>query len=123
MARYREAVAGSAGEQLASAIANLTVAKYMVGTLGPEGVTPEGELMRVPRDYPPDHPQGDPLRYKSLIGAVPFDRPAGPSSDGGTRTSHNRGSLNGCQLQRSSSADRALEETTLRVNSEPATAT
>lgn len=76
LARYREAVAGSSGEQLASAIATLTKAKYVVGTLDPDGITPEGELKRVPREYPPDHPRADLLRYKSLIAAVSFDRPA-----------------------------------------------
>jgi uncharacterized protein (TIGR02453 family) len=76
VARYRAAVAGDAGEQLASAIATLTRAKYVVGTLGPDGITPEGELKRVPRDYPPDHPRGDLLRCKSLIAAISFDRPA-----------------------------------------------
>lgn len=76
LARYREAVAGSPGEELASAIATLAKAKYIVGTLGPEGITPEGELKRVPRDYAPDHPRGDLLRCKSLIAAVSFDRPS-----------------------------------------------
>lgn len=75
VARFRAAVAGDAGADLADAIGALRKSRFLVGTLGPEGITPDGELKRVPREYPPDHPRGDLLRYKSLIAAMSFDRP------------------------------------------------
>lgn len=76
LARYREAVGGTPGESLAATVASLRRARYMVGTLGPDGITPEGDLKRVPAGFPPDHPRAALLRCKSLIAAVSFDRPA-----------------------------------------------
>lgn len=75
LARYRQAVGGDAGEELAALVAGLRRRHYDVGTLGPDGITPVGELKRVPTGFPPDHPRADLLRYKSLIAAVSFERP------------------------------------------------
>lgn len=76
VARYREAVGGRPGEALAATIDGLRRSGHQVGTLGPEGITPEGELKRVPSGFAPDHPRADLLRYKSLIAAISFERPS-----------------------------------------------
>ncbi len=76
LSRFRLAVGGDDGEELADVLAGLRRRRYDVGTLGPDGITPTGELKRVPSGFPPDHPRADLLRYKSLIAAVSFDRPA-----------------------------------------------
>lgn len=75
LARFRDAVAGSPGEELGDVVRGLRRRRFDVGTLGPGGITPEGDLQRVPRGYPADHPRADLLRCKSLIAAVSFERP------------------------------------------------
>jgi uncharacterized protein (TIGR02453 family) len=75
LSRFRRAVGGDDGEELAEVLAGLRRRRYDVGTLGPDGITSTGELKRVPSGFPPDHPRADLLRYKSLIAAVSFDRP------------------------------------------------
>lgn len=56
--RWREAVAGPEGEELAAAVGRLAEAKKaeVVGQ----------ELKRVPAPYPADHPRADLLRHKAL---------------------------------------------------------
>jgi uncharacterized protein (TIGR02453 family) len=76
LSRYRRAVGSDEGEELADVLAGLRRRRYDVGTLGTDGITPTGELKRVPTGFPSDHPRADLLRYKSLIAAVSFDRPA-----------------------------------------------
>lgn len=74
--RYRLAVAGPTGEQFAALVADLRRRKYQVGVLSADGIDPAGDLKRVPAGFPPDHPRGDLLRYKSVIAAVSSERPA-----------------------------------------------
>lgn len=74
--RYRSAVGGSPGEALADHVAALRRRRYAVGTLGPSGVDPAGDLKRVPAGFATDHPRADLLRYKRLIVAVSSERPA-----------------------------------------------
>ncbi len=73
--RWREAVAGTAGEELAEIVAGLRRASYTVGTLGGEGITEDGDLKRVPKPYPPDHPRADLLRLKAIVAARSWARP------------------------------------------------
>jgi uncharacterized protein (TIGR02453 family) len=78
--RFRSAIAGPAGEELADHVAALRRRRYTVGTLGPDGVDASGDLKRVPRGFAPDHPRADLLRYKCLIVAVSSERPTWLSS-------------------------------------------
>jgi len=75
VARWRAAVAGPPGEELAALIADLRGDSYVVGTLGSDGITPEGDLKRVPKPYPPDHPRADLLRLKKVVAARSWSRP------------------------------------------------
>ena len=76
VARWRAAVAGEPGEELADLVARLRRSSYVVGTLGREGITAEGDLKRVPKPYPADHPRADLLRLKALVAARSWQRPA-----------------------------------------------
>ncbi len=57
LARYREAAAGPAGEELASAIDEMRVAGLSVGG---------NPLKTVPRGYPADHPRIEVLRWREV---------------------------------------------------------
>ena len=74
--RWRQAVAGDPGVELASIVAGLRKAGYTVGTLAGDGLTEEPDLKRVPKPYPQDHPQGDLLRLKKVVAARSWARPA-----------------------------------------------
>jgi len=76
LARYREAVAGDAGEELAAIVAALRKGGFTVGTLGGDGLTEEGDLKRVPKPYDASHPRADLLRFKKLVAARWWDRPS-----------------------------------------------
>lgn len=80
LARWREAVAGPAGDELEDLIDDLTRRRIVTGTFGPEGVGPEGDLKRVPPPYPKDHPRGDLLRLKRFVAVQTWDRPAWTTS-------------------------------------------
>ena len=73
--RWRSAVAGGPGEQLAGIVAGLRKGGYTVGTLASEGLTEEGDLKRVPKPYAPDHPRADLLRLKKVVAARSWARP------------------------------------------------
>ncbi len=57
LARYREAVAGPAGEELAAAIEDMRAANLSVGG---------NSLKTVPRGYPADHPRIELLRWREV---------------------------------------------------------
>lgn len=75
--RFREAVAGDPGVELAALVARLRRSSFAVGTLDDgevlEGV---GDLKRVPSPYPAAHPRADLLKLKRIIAARSFVRPA-----------------------------------------------
>jgi uncharacterized protein (TIGR02453 family) len=58
LTRYRDAVAGKAGEKLATIVTALARGGYQVT---------EPSFKRVPAGYPADHPRGDLLRCKGLM--------------------------------------------------------
>ncbi len=60
LTRYRDAVAGRAGEPLARIVSRLVKDGYRVG---------EPSLKRVPPGYPADHPRKDLLRRAGLMGS------------------------------------------------------
>lgn len=75
--RYREAVAGDAGVELAALVARLRRSSFAVGTLDDGEVADGiGDLKRVPTPYPADHPRADLLKLKRIIAARSFDQPA-----------------------------------------------
>ncbi|MFN8018353.1 MAG: DUF2461 domain-containing protein [Acidimicrobiales bacterium] len=74
--RWRAAVAGDPGDQLAEIVGTLRAGGFTVGTLASEGLTEEGDLKRVPKPYPPDHPRADLLRLKKVVAAQAWARPA-----------------------------------------------
>jgi uncharacterized protein (TIGR02453 family) len=75
--RYREAVAGDAGAELATLVARLRRSSFAVGTLDDGDVADGvGDLKRVPTPYPADHPRADLLKLKRIIAARSFERPA-----------------------------------------------
>jgi uncharacterized protein (TIGR02453 family) len=61
--RYRDAVAGPAGEELARHIASMQAAGLNVGG---------NELKTVPRGYPPDHPRLELLRWREVTAGRQF---------------------------------------------------
>lgn len=66
LARFREAVAGAPGEELAGLVAELTGAGLEVGS---------SHYKRVPRGYDADHPRADLLRYNALFAAADAPHP------------------------------------------------
>jgi uncharacterized protein (TIGR02453 family) len=69
LARFREAVAGPAGETLPPIVAALEVAGHAVGG----GMEPP--LKRAPRGWPADHPRADLLKLKGMAASRDFGDP------------------------------------------------
>ena len=65
--RFREAVAGPAGERLASLVAELSAAGFEVGS---------SHYKRVPRGFDADHPRSGLLRYNALFAAADEAHPS-----------------------------------------------
>lgn len=63
LARFRKAVAGAPGVELARLVARLRAAGHDVGG--------HDDYKKVPKGFPPDHPRADLLRCKGLTGAFP----------------------------------------------------
>jgi uncharacterized protein (TIGR02453 family) len=68
LARWRKAVAGKPGAELAPLIARLRKAGYVVGG--------HDNYKKVPSGFPPDHPRADLLKVRGLTGGFP-EIPAG----------------------------------------------
>jgi uncharacterized protein (TIGR02453 family) len=74
LARWRKAVAGKPGEELARLVARLRKAGYEVGG--------HDDYKKVPRGFPPDHPRADLLKCKGLTGGageIPAGLPTKPA--------------------------------------------
>jgi uncharacterized protein (TIGR02453 family) len=76
LARYRSAVAGSEGEELARITASLRSEGFTVGVIDQGDVVERPSVQRVPSPYPKDHPRADLLRYKQLLAGRAEERPA-----------------------------------------------
>ena len=63
LARWRKAVAGKPGEELAKVVAKLRKAGYTVGG--------HDDLKKVPRGFDPDHPRAELLKMRGLTGMLP----------------------------------------------------
>ncbi len=71
--RFRDAVAGPAGEELQGLVEGLRTAGYEVGN---------SHYKRVPRGYDADHPRADLLRFNALFAGADADHPVS-LGDGG----------------------------------------